>query len=109
MTVRLDVHLFVHHDEPSDRVAELLAHILTRVNAVQAQETHVMTELDALTAQVHASDDVAASALVLINGIAARLAAAATDPAALTALSAELKTNSDALAAAVVANTPAAP
>jgi len=65
-------------------------------------------EYDDLVAQVKASDDVADSALILINGFAARLAAAGTDPAKLTALQTDLKSHADALAAAVVANTPAA-
>ncbi len=65
-----------------------------------------MKELDDLTAQVQANDDVEASAVILINGIAARIAAAGTDPAKLTALTTSLKTSADTLAAAVAANTP---
>ena len=68
-----------------------------------------MKELDDLTAQVQASNDVAASAVILINGIAARIAAAGVDPAKLAALTANLKSESDTLAAAVAANTVAAP
>lgn len=64
-------------------------------------------EFDDLEAQVKASNDVKKSAVILINGFAARLAAAGTDPAKLTALKNELKVNADDLAAAVVANTPA--
>lgn len=66
--------------------------------------------LDDLTAQVTASIGVEASAVTLIQGISAQLAAliaAGSDPAALTALSDKLKTSADALAAAVAANTPA--
>lgn len=65
-------------------------------------------EFDELEAQIKENTSVEQSALVLINGFAARLAAAGTDPAKLTALKGDLKTNADALAAAVVANTPAA-
>lgn len=65
-------------------------------------------EYDDLEAQVKASNDVKDSALLLINGFAARLAAAGTDPVKLTALRNDLKSHADALAAAVVANTPAA-
>ncbi len=73
--------------------------------------------IDALTAQVTASETVEASATLLINGFQARLQAAidkataggatAAQLAPLTQLSADLKTNSDALAAAVAANTDA--
>jgi len=67
-------------------------------------------ELDALTAQVTKNTDVEASAVVLIQGIAQKLAdaIASGDPAKLTALQGQLSTSADALAAAVAANTPAA-
>lgn len=72
------------------------------------QET-IMAELEDLTAQVAANKTVIDSALVLINGIADRIKAAGTDPAKLAALTADLKTEDDTLAAAVAANTPPAP
>lgn len=68
--------------------------------------------LDALTTQVHDTTGVNASALALIEGLVTRLEAAGADPAALAALTEELKTSSAALAAAVAANAtppPAAP
>jgi len=66
-----------------------------------------MASLDALSTQVQANTDVEASAVTLIQGIAAQLAAAGTDPAKLQALQDQLKNSADSLAAAVVANTPA--
>lgn len=63
-------------------------------------------ELDNLTAQVKANDDLLDSAIVLINGIADRITAAGVDPTKLTALTTELKAKDNALAAAVTANTP---
>lgn len=68
-----------------------------------------MAELQDLQAQVAANKTVIDSALVLINGIADRIKAAGTDPAALQALTDSLKAEDDALAAAVTANTPAPP
>ena len=65
--------------------------------------------MDALTAQVTKNTDVISSALTLIQGFAAQLAAAGTDPTALAALQASLQQSDDQLAAAVAANTPAAP
>jgi hypothetical protein len=106
--MRLD--LYVHHTDPE--TARRLDAILARLDAIQHQEIILMAAIDDLTAQVKATDDAEQSALVLIDGIAARLAAAGTDPEALAALTTDLKTNSDALAAAVVANqapVPAAP
>lgn len=67
-----------------------------------------MSALDDLTAQVSASVTVETSAITLINGIAAAIVAAGTDPVKLNALGAQLQTSSNALAAAVAANTPAA-
>lgn len=67
-----------------------------------------MASIDTLTQQVQANTDVEASAVTLIQGIAAQLAAAGTDPVKLQALQDQLKNSADALAAAVVANTPQA-
>lgn len=68
-----------------------------------------MADLTALTAQVQANTDAEASAIALLNGLSAQLAAVATDPAKVSDLANSLKSSADALAAAVVANTPAAP
>ena len=67
-----------------------------------------MAPLDDLIAQVTANVTVEGSAVTLIQGIAAQLAAAPT-PAQVSSLAAQLKTSADALGAAVAANTPAAP
>lgn len=66
-------------------------------------------EMDSLAAQVEQTLTVEQSAIVLIQGIAAQLADAAGDKAKSLELAAKLKTSADALAAAVTANTPAAP
>lgn len=74
-------------------------------------------EMDALTDQVHANSNAVDSAVVLINGIADRITAAVKvehdkdviDPAALDALTTELRAKAATLGAAVVANTPASP
>lgn len=67
-----------------------------------------MADLESLAAQVEQNNTVIGSALTLINGFAAQLAAAGTDPAKLQALQDSLKAQDDQLAAAVAANTPAA-
>jgi hypothetical protein len=85
---------------------DLIIHMLRRV---LRKEDHMGKELDALTAQVTENTNVENSAVQLIQNIAAQLAAAGTDPAKLTALSATLKTSSDALAASITANTPIVP
>jgi len=67
-----------------------------------------MADLSVLTAQVTANTDVEASAIQLLNNLSTLLATIKTDPVAVQALADQLKTSGDKLAAAVVANTPAA-
>lgn len=106
----------------SDVMAELAAirALATKIELEQRQQTALLTSLveglqlmsqeqDALAAQVTASTTVEQSALTLIQGIAGQIADAAGDRAKSLALAAQLKTSADALSAAVVANTPAAP
>lgn len=81
----------------------------TILNRIEQMETHIMDAIDTLTEQVAANKTVVDSALVLINGIADRIKSAGVDPAKLAALTSDLKSEDDALAAAVAANTPGAP
>ncbi len=67
-----------------------------------------MADLSGLTAQVTANTDVEASAVTLLNGLAAQIAQLKTDPAALQALSDQLKASATSLSEAITANTPAA-
>jgi hypothetical protein len=99
-----DIHVHLHVDPDH----EVLARLDVLIQKLGLMETKIMAELDDLTAQVAANTTVSQSALTLINGIAARITAAGTDPAKLAALTASLKSDDDALAAAVTANTPAA-
>jgi len=64
--------------------------------------------IDDLKAAVEASVTVQESAIVLINGIADRIAQAGVDPVALQAVVDSLKAESTKLSDAVVANTPSA-
>jgi hypothetical protein len=66
------------------------------------------SDLSALTAQVTTNTDVEGSAVQLLNNLSAALVEAKNDPVAIQALADQLKTSGDQLAAAVVANTPAA-
>lgn len=68
-----------------------------------------MAAIDDLTTAITAENTVIDSAVTLINGFSAELAAAGADPAKLAALQTEIQTKTAALAAAVLANTPAAP
>jgi hypothetical protein len=64
--------------------------------------------MDALAAQVAKNTDAEASAIVVLNDLAGRIAAVAGDKPATLALAATLKSSADALSAAIVANTSAA-
>ena len=74
-----------------------------------SQGEKIMGELQALKEKVAANTTVIGSAITLLQGLKAKLdeAIAAGDPAALQALSDELGNTDQALADAVVANTPA--
>jgi len=104
----MEIHVYFH-TEPDSRVTDALAHILTRLNGLTFLETHMSKELDDLTAQVAQNTTIEESAVTLINGLAAKITEAGTDPAKLAALSASLTTSANDLSAAIAANTPAAP
>jgi len=87
-------------------IIDLLSDIRNRLMSLQDDFT-------ALTAKVAAVQSVDQSAIVLLQGLKAQLDALAAQPtitsADVQALSAQLDTSNNALAAAVTANTPAAP
>ena len=90
--------------------------VMCRLDAIEAkldlilkQQGTIMAAIDDLQAAVTAEDTVIDSAIVLIQGIPALIAAAGVDPAKLAALQADITAKSTALANAVAANTPAAP
>lgn len=90
-----------------DEVAAKLNLILDTLRLILKRQTSMGQSLDQLTAQVQSNTDVAKSAVVLINGIADRIAQAGGDPVKLQELTASLRTSNEELSAAVVANTPA--
>ena len=95
--------------EQERRAAQRHAEIIKALNAITKQGVTMTQEVDDLQAAVAAEGTVIDSAITLLNGLSARIADLAEDPVALKALSVEVKAKSDALAAAVVANTPAEP
>lgn len=66
------------------------------------------TDFTELENEVAEDKTVKESAITLLTGLKAALDAAGTDPVKLKALSDSLSSNTDALAAAVLANTPTA-
>ena len=91
------------------RIERKLDAILHLLRDSRKREIIMSAELDALTAKVVETNTVMGSAVALIGGLAAQIEALKTDPAALSALAASLEGSKAALAAAILANTPAAP
>ena len=92
-----------------DAILILLSGLGSKIEALITKQEHVMTDLTALTAEVERNTAVDQSAIALLTGLAAQIEALKTDPAALQALADTMRGSSDALAAAVLANTPAQP
>lgn len=88
------------------RQSELESRIKTLTAELERGFKLMSAQLDALTAQVHNIETVADSAITLLNGLSAQIAALKDDPAALQGLADELSAKSSELAAAVEANTP---
>ena len=98
-----------HRRHPeSTAINNKLDRILALLEVVAQKEQHMTVEIDDLKVQVAAVETEAGSIIVLCNGLSAQLAAAKEDPAAIQALADSLKSQAQAIAAAVVANTPAA-
>lgn len=76
-------------------------------NSIICKLEKIMADLTQLETEVSENLTVTQSAITLLNGLKAALDAAGTDPAKLKALSDSLSSQTDSLAAAVSANTPA--
>jgi ABC-type transporter Mla MlaB component len=92
-----------------DAILILLSGLASNIAALTLKQEQAMTDLTALTVEVARNTEVDTSAIALLTGLAAQIEALKTDPAALQALADTMRGSSDALAAAVLANTPAAP
>jgi hypothetical protein len=103
-----DIHIHVHIKSDPEVLARLDL-VLDKLDLVSSNQETMMAAIDDLQAAVAAEDTVIDSAITLIQGIPALIAAAGVDPAKLAALQSDITAKSSALAAAVAANTPAAP
>ena len=98
----------------SNIIDQLAGGQLTRIenllNQLLQKETEMAVDLTNLTAAVAAETTVTASAITLLQQLAAQIAALAkqptVDPAALQAFADTLNANATSLAAAITANTP---
>jgi len=104
----MDINIYIH-DRHSEARCEVMRRLDTLDSKIDLLKENIMSALDDLQAAVTAEDTVIDSAITLIQGIPALIAAAGVDPAKLAALQADITGKSKALADAVAANTPAAP
>ena len=107
----LPMKIDVYHHFAEINVNELKAQldrIEVLLNGLTAQGIAMSAEFDALQAEVAKNAEVDQSAIVLLQGLSAQILALKDDPVALAAMAANLSASSQALADAVVANTPAA-
>jgi len=87
----------------------VLSSLWGKVDNLEGKEEDEMATLNDLQNEVTALTTVEESAEALISGLSAQLKAAGTDPAAIQKVIDDLDAGKTALAAAVTANTPAAP
>ncbi len=108
MKLDVNVNLVTVLDEASSKKLDVIINML---KAAQTREEALMAALDELVAKVAANGDAVNSAVVLLQDVKAKLdeAIAANDPAKLQELSDALGAQTQKLADAIVANTPAAP
>ncbi len=90
------------------QVQSALSALTTGQQALQTEETKLMATVAEVLADVQDESQVDDSIITLLTNIKAMLDAAGTDPAALDQVKAVIDANKAKIAAAVVANTPAA-
>ena len=93
---------------PASDLNDRLTRIERKLDLILNKENRIMATIADLQAEVAQEDTVIDSAVTLIKGLADQVAALKPDQAAIDALAADIQAKSDALAAAVTANTPAA-
>lgn len=96
------INIHIHHDE------EKLELILRNQNLILKKLEQMAKSLADVQADVTAEDTVVDSAITLLKGLAAQVAALQPNQAAIDALAADIEAKTASLSQAVVDNTPAA-
>jgi len=109
ITFTLDVPLLDAINSKLDTLSFKLDQLLATTAGLSKELAFMAGELDTLETRVTETKDAEDSAILLLNQLADMLRASASDPARILSLADQLKAKSDALGAAVVANTPQAP
>ena len=102
-------NVHVHLPQDTAQLDRIESAITAVTSAITQLGVDMSQELDALEAEVSRNTTVDQSAITLLQGLAAQIEQLKTDPVKLQALADSMRGSSDALAAAVAANTPAAP
>lgn len=97
------------HMTRGQRIEAKLDLVLAQLKYMTKLEEQQVADLTVITREVQENQDAVQSAILLLNQLSELIRQNATDPAALAALADQLNTNSEALAAAIVANTPQEP
>lgn len=117
-TTAMNIHIHVHHSE-TDIATDFqidkyykeftckLDKIIEYLIINNHKQTKIMTDLSVITQEVQENASVMQSAITLLQALKTKLDEAGTDPVALKALSDSLDQNTNALAQAITANTPA--
>jgi len=98
-----------HWGRPWDDLGRRLDEVLSLLREILTKESIMSEQMDRLEVSVKGLTTVAGSILTLIDGLAQQIRDNATDPIRLAALADELDKDKADLAAAILANTPAAP
>lgn len=105
-----------HDSEQLDRIErrqvetiQLLLSLQRRIDNLTRTEIKTMSKLDDVTTHIQGLEDAQQSAITLLGTISAALKDAGGDPAKIDAIISRLDADKTAMAAAVVANTPADP
>lgn len=100
------MHLHLHI-EGLTGIETRLSAIERKLDLVLGMEATTVADLSVLANEVQNNTDASNGIVVVVNRLADELEAAATDPAQVQALADQLRSNTQQLADAIVANTPA--
>lgn len=109
VTVQLDDQLLAGFQAQLDAINSKLDILLQLTRNTNMKENIIMADVTALQAAVEQETEVTTSVVTLLNELAAELAAANGDQAAIDEVVAKMTANADTLAEAVATNTPADP
>jgi len=106
----LEIHVHVHGWEAALRRIERKLDLVLAAQGVElSRQEELLMDLNALASEVEQNGAAVDSAVALLSGLSQMLRDQAGDPAAVQALADQIDANTQRLAAAVTANTPAAP